>query len=235
MPRPVRSQRELPLNAKQVFDQAAADYDRTRRHLVPDFDGFYGAALEQIPFARDAHFHVLDLGAGTGLLSALVLQAFPNATFTLVDLSNEMLDKARQRFAHNVGFQFEVVDLEHGTLTGQYDVAISALALHHVEPVNLQGVFEKIHAVLEKGGVFINADQTLGTTPDNERRYAEAWTNTVQKQGATDTDILMAIERMKADKTATLENQMAWLRAAGFGDVDCWYKQYRFAVYSGKE
>jgi tRNA (cmo5U34)-methyltransferase len=40
---------------------------------------------------------------------------------------------------------------------------------------------------------------------------------------------------MKADKTSTLEDQMAWLRAAGFTDVDCWYKQYRFAVYSGRK
>ncbi len=225
----------MTVNAKQVFDHAAADYDRTRRQLVPYFDTFYGTALEQIPFARDAQFRVLDLGAGTGLLSALVLDVFPNATFTLVDVSSEMLDRARKRFEQRMGFQFELVDLEHAPLTGSYEVAVSALALHHVEPERLQGVFEKVFAVLEKGGVFINADQTLGTTAETERRYAAEWLRTVQAQGATDADVLMALKRMEADRTATLENQLAWLRAAGFTDVDCWYKQYRFAVYSGRK
>ncbi|MEP7293330.1 MAG: methyltransferase [Chloroflexota bacterium] len=223
------------MNVKQIFDHAAADYDRNRRQLIPNFDAFYGAALEQIPFERDAQFRVLDLGAGTGLLSALVLEAFPNATFTLVDLSAEMLDKARKRFEQSVGFQYQLVDLEREALSGQHDVAISALALHHVEPAHLQGVFEKVDAVLVSGGVLINADQTLGTTPENERRYGQEWVRSVQAQGSSDADVMMAFERMKADKTATLENQMMWLRAAGFADVDCWYKNYRFAVYSGRK
>lgn len=223
------------VNVKQIFDHAAADYDRTRRQLVPNFDGFYGTALELIPYARDAHFRVLDIGAGTGLLSALVLEVFPNATFTLVDLSAEMLDRARQRFQNQPGFEFNVLDLEQDALVGAHDVAISALALHHIEPARLQGVFAKIHKVLEPGGIFINADQTLGTTVTNEEKYSQAWHRTIRAQGATEADAAAAVERMKADKTSTLEDQLAWLRAAGFTDVDCWYKQYRFAVYSGRK
>lgn len=223
------------MNVQQIFDHAAADYDRTRRQLVPDFDAFYGTALELIPFPRDAHFRVLDLGAGTGLLSALVLEVFPNATFTLVDLSVEMLDKARQRFIHQPGFEYEVRDFENQSLVGAHDVAISALALHHVEPANLQSVFSKVHKVLVQGGIFINADQTLGTTPANEQKYSQAWHRDIRVQGASDADVLAAVERMKVDKTATLEDQLAWLRTAGFVDVDCWYKNYRFAVYSGRK
>jgi tRNA (cmo5U34)-methyltransferase len=223
------------VNVKQIFDHAAADYDRPRRQLVPSFDAFYGAALEQIPYGRDEHFRVLDLGAGTGLLSALVLEAFPNATFTLVDLSAEMLDRARQRFADRVGFQFELVDLEQRAPAGAHDVAISALALHHIEPANLQGVFTRIFSALEKGGMFINADQTLGTSAENEQKYSQAWHRAIRAQGTSEEDIAAAVERLKVDKTATLEDQLRWLRAAGFVDVDCWYKNYRFAVYSGRK
>ncbi|MFN8452634.1 MAG: hypothetical protein U0521_29520 [Anaerolineae bacterium] len=33
----------MSVDAKTVFDNAAADYDRLRRQLVPHFDDFYGA------------------------------------------------------------------------------------------------------------------------------------------------------------------------------------------------
>ncbi|HJQ29252.1 MAG TPA: hypothetical protein VJ827_07905, partial [Rubrobacter sp.] len=57
-----------------LFDSAAEDYDRARRQLVPGLDRFYGAVLESVPFATDEEIRVLDLGAGTGLLSAMVAE-----------------------------------------------------------------------------------------------------------------------------------------------------------------
>ena len=48
-----------------LFGQAAWDYDRARRQLVPGFDRFYGAVLESIPFREEQEIQVLDLGDGT--------------------------------------------------------------------------------------------------------------------------------------------------------------------------
>ena len=88
-------------------------------------------------------------------------------------------------------------------------------------------------AALNPRGMFINADQVLGNTPENEARYEAIWQAEVLKRGASQQDLNMAIERMKADRTATLENQLDWLREVGFQHVECWFKEYRFAVYSG--
>ena len=223
------------MDAKTVFDNHAAQYDALRRQLVPHFDDFYGMALEQIPYPRDAAIRILDLGAGTGLLSALASEVFPNASFTLADISTEMLARARERFAGRSNVAYRVIDLEHEDLTGEYEVAFSALALHHLEHPQLAAVFRKAYTVIVPGGVFINADQTLGTSAENEERYRLHWTSDVVAQGTNDEDLAAAVERMKVDKTATLEDQMAWLRAAGFQHVDCWYKHYRMAVYSGRK
>ena len=225
----------MSVDVRQVFDDAAADYDRLRRQLVPHFDDFYGTALACIPYTQDASFRVLDLGAGTGLLTAMVGVAFPHTHLTLADISSEMLARARERFASRSHVEYLTLDFEREPLTGRYDVAVSALALHHVTPANLVGVFRQVYGVLESGGTFINADQTLGTTPATEQTYARAWEAAVRAQGSTGTDIRAAQERMKADRTATLEDQLRWLREAGFDDVDCWYKRHRFAVYSGRK
>jgi len=223
------------MNAKTVFDHHAAQYDALRRQLVPHFDDFYGMALDQIPYLHDATIRVLDLGAGTGLLSSLAAEVFPNASFTLADISTEMLARARERFAGRPNFEYLVIDLEREPLTGAYEVAFSSLALHHLEHAQLAAVFRKTYDVIVPGGVFINADQTLGTSAENEERYRQHWTADVIAQGTNEADLQAAVERMKVDKTATLEDQMAWLRQAGFSHVDCWYKHYRMAVYSGRK
>ena len=79
------------MNITQLFDLCAASYDRDRSKLVPCFDEFYGTVIRLIPFEPSATFRCLDLGAGTGLLAALVKQAFPNAAMHLTDASEAML------------------------------------------------------------------------------------------------------------------------------------------------
>ena len=82
-----------------LFGQDAGDYDRIRPVLVPGFDRFYEAVVESIPFREEQEIRVLDLGAGTGLLSAVVAGRFPRGRVTLVDISVEMLRVARRRFS----------------------------------------------------------------------------------------------------------------------------------------
>jgi len=80
---------------RKAFAASADSYDRARRQLVPCFDDFYRTIVELMPFAPDDRFEVLDLGAGTGLLSAMIADAFPKSHLTLFDLTPEMLAVAR--------------------------------------------------------------------------------------------------------------------------------------------
>ncbi len=79
------------MSVEALFDEAAGGYDEARRLLVPGIDELYGAVLKSVPFGVDEQIKVLDLGAGTGLLSAVISDRFPRARITLVDLSVEML------------------------------------------------------------------------------------------------------------------------------------------------
>ena len=80
---------------KAIFDKYAAQYDDSRQRLIPCFDEFYKISLEIIPFKHDKNVKVLDLGAGTGLISSLVAAEYKNSDITLIDVSENMLNQAR--------------------------------------------------------------------------------------------------------------------------------------------
>jgi tRNA (cmo5U34)-methyltransferase len=221
-----------------AFDAEAGDYDRARRQLVPGFDGFYGAALESVPFGREGRIKVLDLGAGTGLLGAMVAERFPRSRVTLVDLSVEMLRVARRRLAGEPGrFEFRNMDYARKALPGGprgYDLVVSALSIHHLTHSDKRELFEKVYGVLAGGGVFVNADQVQGETLE-EARYDEWWLRRVRESGVSERDLDAALARMRADRNATLGAQLGWLEEAGFEEVGCSYKDHRFAVYNGRK
>jgi tRNA (cmo5U34)-methyltransferase len=228
------------VSAGTMFDSAAEDYDRARRQLVPDLDRFYGAVLESAPFEREEEIRVLDLGAGTGLLSAMVAERFPRSRVTLVDLSVEMLRVARRRFAGEPGrFEFRTMDYARKPLPrkiGGYDLVVSALSVHHLTHGDKRELCGKIHDSLAGGGYFVNADQISGETPEEERHYGEWWLRRrVREAGVSEKDLAAALSRMRADRNATLAAQLGWLGDAGFDEIGCRYKDHRFAVYSGKK
>ncbi|MCX6021691.1 MAG: methyltransferase domain-containing protein [Chloroflexi bacterium] len=223
------------MTIQAAFDAAATTYDSLRRILIPCFDDFYRTAVEQLPFPADSPIEVLDLGAGTGLMSAWVRAAFPNARLTLADIADAMLERARERFEDDtIGVRFIALDYAESPLIGRYDAVVSALSIHHLEGPAKAALFRRVFAALKPGGVFVNADQALGATPELERRYREAWLRQVQENGVPPEELHNALERMKFDRMSPLADQLAWLEDAGFENVDCWFKDYSFVVFSGE-
>jgi tRNA (cmo5U34)-methyltransferase len=240
-----------------TFQSIAAHYDEPRRRLVPCFDAFYGTAVAVAASALGGRPNpeVLDLGAGTGLLSAGLAAARPDARFTLVDAAPAMLDVAAQRLtAAGAAHRVLVADLADPLPPGRFDAVVSALAIHHLGDEHKRELYARIrHALLRApdpestpgsepepgsgalpgGGVFVNAEQVAGPTPALDRRYHEVWMAETTALGASDQELAAAAARMAYDRPATVEDQCAWLRTLGYRDVDCFFKSWRFAVFGG--
>ena len=148
--------------------------------------------------------------------------------------SPEILGVARRRFADEPGrFGFRVLDYAREPLPGEYDAVVSALSIHHLDGTEKRELFREVYRVFCDGGVFVNADQVLGSTPEIEALYRETWLRQVRESGVGEVDLAAALVRMREDKPSTLEEQKAWLEEAGFRQVDCPYKNHGFAVYDG--
>ena len=220
----------MPSTTQTAFDITAATYDADRARLIPCYDAFYRRTTDLI--AHDAH-EILDLGAGTGLLSTFVRQWYPQAHIHLMDVSAPMLDRARQRLAADTSVSFELADCTIEPLRGPYDSVVSALSIHHLVHEAKKALFAKIFAALRPGGTFVNAEQVAGPTPKIDKRYKELWLEQVREAGATPDQIADSLYRQQDDRCASVEDQLDWMREAGFTDADCWFKDNRFAVLSG--
>ncbi|MBU0967196.1 MAG: class I SAM-dependent methyltransferase [Proteobacteria bacterium] len=223
------------MSIKAVFDLYASQYDGSRRKLIPCFADFYRTAREIIPFAPEERLTILDLGAGTGLLTSMVAADFANARFSLMDISANMLAEAEKRLS-GYGNEFSYVVADYSripSLGEQFDLIMSSLSIHHLDQRQKQELFGKVFAHLAPGGVFVNADQALGETAEIEKIYRQKWLEQVKGNGVTDAELQGALTRMKEDRMSTLSWQLASLQDAGFHDVNCWYQHYSFAVYSG--
>lgn len=224
----------MDFSVKSLFDAAAGEYDMQRRQLIPCYEPFYGMALSLVE-SDHPRPRILDLGAGTGLFSGMVLRQFPQARLTLMDVSEKMLEGARKRFEHNENVRYIVGDYTTYHFSESYDAVISSLSIHHLPHPAKRRLFATVHRLLREGGVFVNADQVAGSTPANDDYYMRRWVDHIQKSGLSQEAIDAAKERRKLDINATLNDQIKWLRQAGFADADCMFKYLDFAVFFGRK
>lgn len=217
-------------NSRAVFDATAATYDRDRMKLIPGHETFYAAALELIP--TDA-MYIVELGAGSGLFSAMLRAAFPEAHLTLIDFSENMLALARNRLGNDPHITFSLSDYTTEPLPANSDAIVSALSIHHLEDDRKRALLQPIFDALHPGGLFINADHIAGPTPELEEVYQLRWLADIRAEGATEQQIADSLFRQQEDRRTPVAAQLAWLREAGFANVDCWYKHSSFAVMSG--
>ena len=223
------------MTVKEIFDAGAAQYDAQRRKVIPCFDDFYDTAVALIPFKAEDAFMTLDLGAGTGLLTALILRKFPAAQLTVVDISEKMLEQAKVRFQGNPRVRFMMMDYGSTPLPGEFDLVMSALSIHHLFDSEKKALFQRLYRALTPGGCFVHAELVKGATDYSEAFCKNAWLEHLQKSDLTGEQLSEIRDRMSYDRTTRLETQLGWLTQAGFEDVDCYYRYYNFAVYAGRK
>jgi len=216
-------------DVRRQFDVVANEYDKGRRCFIPCYDDYYVRSVSLLKTILPDIHTVADLGAGSGLLTEQLYFLYPNAKFTLIDLSDKMVEIARKRFHGLSNFDFIVGDFSKG-LPQQYDCICSALSIHHLENEEKQEQYNLIFKSLVKGGCFILLDQFCADAPTIDRAFNDWWLDYIDNSGITEEEKVKWLERKKLDREISVTSTLGMLRNAGFKQVECVYEFMKFAT-----
>ena len=218
------------MNIEEQFNLVAKEYDANRRKFIPCFDDFYINTTKLITSNIDAPKKILDLGAGTGLLTYYWFKEFKNSEYFLVDIANEMLDISRNRFAGLKNVHHFVMNYAEQLPDKNFDAIISALSIHHLSNEQKSELFKRIYLALPSGGIFVNYDQFCAGTPLMNKWFDTYWENQLYNSELTNNDIEQWKERRKLDKECSVEEEIEMLKRSSFTNVKCIYSCHKFSV-----
>ena len=183
-----------------------------------------------IPKGLNEAFRYADLGAGPGILDELILDRFPKAQAVLIDGSAPMLRHAHARLARFGGrAEYVEADLsEPGWMArapGPFDVVVAARAVHHAGNADrIRELMREIFDSLAPTGVFVNLDYVRLASPAFQQLGTWA---------GRDPDASYQITTPHMELPATVEDQLAWLRAVGFAAAECVYREFQTVIVVG--
>lgn len=124
----------------------------------------FGIVLDALAHARPELKTVLDIGAGLGSFSKLILARFPEANVLTLDYDPALLQLARHNLADHpdrvtiIEADLRVPDWPERIGVDKVDAVVSSTALHWLPTDKLVRLYQALAGVLADGGLFFNAD-----------------------------------------------------------------------------
>lgn len=223
-------------NVKEHFEEKSKTYDMTVFDVILKYEEIITALINAIPFQTSDDFRVLDLGCGTGNISAMIKEKYPKASITCLDIAENMIEKTKKKLADYSDTDFVVADfLSYDYPLEKYDLVVSSLAIHHLEDTGKKELYRKVYSCLRAGGVFYNADPVLGSSTDLTILNHGVWVSWLESKMSRE-EVDAVLDRVnRQDIPAVLMDQLSWLGDCGFVDVDVVWKYYGYAVFGGKK
>jgi len=232
---------DLQESVEHFFDRVSEDYDAAIAKAIPPYAEMMKSVLGYCFMDTQAPWSILELGCGTGNLSLFVRDSFPNAHLTLVDLSADMLAQAALKL-NNSGLSAQQINPVQGGFMelafepGQFDLVVSSMALHHLLDEEKPEMYRRIYTWLKPGGLFRCADETMAVPALSHEKNIAEWEVWSRSLGSTTRDIELWTEHaIQHDHYSPLASHFQWLQAAGFSEVDCYWRKLMWTSFGARK
>ncbi len=237
---------------KERFNSMAEEYDTHASIIVPKYNEMQEVICQIIKTIGKKEITVLDLGAGSGILLNKIGTEF-NSKIYWQDFSEDFMNVARKKPTSNKT-TYIISDLNqkewNKDITAKFDVIVSSNAIHHLKNERKKELYAEIFEMLTPGGIFINADEVKGESDSIYLMYLNFWNNHVNEQynkgkvskqmkeiwdKYVDRNITNfgMVEENPKDIHAQLVKQLNWMQEIGFGNLECFWKNYLWAIFGG--
>lgn len=216
---------------ESFYNELSNQYTNLISKCVPRYEEMFFNLFHYLPDGL-APQSILDLGCGTGNLTAMALNYFPNAQIHALDISGEILDECRVRFAGQDNVHYHQQDFSNlAFANASFDLIISGIAIHHIPDTEKTKLYTKINSLLKPGGIFCFADQTSGATTEIYHKHITRWKDEAFKLGSTQQNWDMWMQHQHAhDHHSPTVWHLDELRKANFKLVDVTWKNIMWSV-----
>ena len=150
-----------------------------------------------------------------------MLDARPDATGVALDFQEEMLERARARFAGDARVEVVRHDLDAPLPDrGHFDVVVSSFAIHHLVPTRQRALYGEVFDRLRPGGLFANVEHVASTTDRRHEEFLYAIGSSPDQDDPS-------------NKLVPVGDHLSWLDGLGFADAECLWKWRELAVVTG--
>jgi tRNA (cmo5U34)-methyltransferase len=167
---------------------------------------------------------MIDLGIGTGLELEAIFQRFPEMEVTGLDIAEDMLKLLVEKYPDRKIYLLYESYLSYDFGMNRFDVALSAMTLHHYNHQTKTDLYRKIHNSLNDNGIYIECDYMISeheyeNPQENEDFYFSEFERIKKEQGLSDN------HEYHYDTPCTVSNQIKMLSEAGFSNIrEVWQK-----------
>lgn len=217
--------------------EPAVSYGGNMAQWIPDYAYAHQLLLDSLAIHLPSQSQVLELGAGSGRVSQLLLDAFPEMNLTLVDISANMLRAAEQRLQRDgERCRYIVYDIFDPALDfppASFDGIVSVFAICHARGIEVyQQLYECIYRWLKSPGYFVCYDHVLGDTVELTALNALGWHQLLAGSQSAEQAKEGIVSTYQEDSPLSLRQHLNLLAAAGFSSADVLYKRDIFAIYA---
>lgn len=114
---------------------------RETKYAYTEYEVIFSAVVQLLQHELGNHIRTVDMCGGAGKAAFVLRKCAPEAEVTLVDLSDKMLDIARQRMKEDEVGTIEIIQEDVMSFLGkdrQFDLIVFSSAIHHFkDPVEL--------------------------------------------------------------------------------------------------
>jgi tRNA (cmo5U34)-methyltransferase len=194
-----------------------------------------------LPFGDDQEFTFLDLGAGTGAASRAILERHRSANAILADFSAQMMAAGEPQMQPYAG-RYRTVEFDMTTgewpagIPAQLDAIVTSMCVHHLTDERKQGLFGEIFDRLVPGGWYFNYDPVSSSDPAVDQiwqRISDRENPEAAHRRAHRTPEEQARWENHVRYIIPLDQQLSYLRSAGFEGIDIFWKKLDNVIYGG--
>lgn len=180
---------------------------------------------------------ILDIGCGAGNYTLKMLSKVPNLDCTLIDLSQNMLDKAQERVSAATSGKVQTIqgDIREIELPqNHFDIILAGAVLHHLRTdAEWELVFKKLFDSLTPGGCLLISDLLVQDHPEVNKLVWKMYANYLQQHGGAEYQQKVFDYIEKEDTPRSMSYQLELMKKVGFSSVEILHKNACFGAFGG--